>query len=99
MIDQRVFNPAEQSEELTKERDKEKFRNFVDQIEKTLHMMTELDDPECSKAEARAIWDRVFKTDFFSKLQKEEKEDKKPYSPSDGYPNKAVNIHGPGTAA
>ena len=98
-LNKRVFNPTDRSEELTKEEDDDKCQKLIDQVEKTLGEMEGLDDPECSKLEARKIWDSIFKTDFFSNLQKKEKEEQEPYSPSDSYPNKAVNIHGPGTAA
>jgi hypothetical protein len=95
----KVFNPANPSEELTKPADQDKIQKLIDRIAKSLETLRVLDDPDCSQTEAREAWDEVFKTDFFSKLQGEEQASKAPYTPSESYPNKSVNIQGPGTAA
>lgn len=94
-----VYNPANRSEELTKPAHLDKIKKFIELIGKSLETLRVLDDADCSQAEAREAWDEVFTTDYFSKLQSDEQSAKAPYTPSEGYPNKSVNIRGPGTAA
>lgn len=94
-----VVNPADQTEELTKEADKDKIDKLVEKVSESLYTLAVLDDSECSQAEAREAWDEVFVTDFFSLLQSDEQANRTPNTPADGYPDKRVNIQGPGTAA
>ncbi len=94
-----VYNPANSSEELTKLADADKIEKFIELIGKSLETLRVLDDADCSQVEAREAWDEVFKTNYFSSLQSDEQSAKAPYTPSEGYPNKSVNIQGPGTAA
>ena len=97
--DKAVLNPADLSEELTKDRDLDKITKLIDRISASMENLRILDDPECSQAEAREAWDEVFVTDFFSDLQAVEQSSKAPATPSDSYPDKRVNIQGPSTAA
>lgn len=94
-----VYNPADRSEELTRDRDGDKIDKLIQKIEGSLKTLEILDDPDCSQVEARKAWDNVFKSDFFSKLQMDEQAKKAPATPSDSYPDKRVNIQGPGTSA
>ena len=94
-----IVNPANCAEILTKDKDSARCDLLISRIKESLKTLDVLDDPKCSQIEARAAWDRVFKTDFFSKLQMDEQAARSPTTPSDGYPDKRVNIQGPGTAA
>ncbi|MES2736625.1 MAG: nucleotidyltransferase [Verrucomicrobiota bacterium] len=95
----KVYNPADLSEELTRDRDSGKIDKLIEQIDSSLKTFEILDDPDCTQVEARKAWDKVFKSDFFSELHMDEQAKKVPATPSDSYPNKRVNIQGPGTSA
>lgn len=95
----KVYNPADSSEELTRERDSSKIDKLIEKIDNSLDTLKILDDPDCTQVEARKSWDKVFTTDFFSKLQMDEQAKKAPTTPSDSYPDKRVNIQGPSTSA
>lgn len=97
--DRKVYNPADSSEELTRDSDSGKIDKLIQQIDSSLKTLEILDDPDCTQIEARKAWDRVFKSDFFSELHMDEQAKKVPATPSDSYPNKRVNIQGPGTSA
>ena len=94
-----VHNPADTSEELTKESDRKKIDLMIEKLSDSLSQLAILDDPGCTKREARQAWDRVFDCDFFSKLHLQEQSSKVPATPSNSYPDKRVNIQGPGTSA
>lgn len=95
----KVYNPANGSEELTRERDSTKIDKLIEKIDSSLKTLEIVDESDCSQVEARKAWDKVFKTDYFSKLQLDEQAKKAPATPSDSYPDKRVNIQGPGTSA
>lgn len=95
-----VYNPADAAEVLTKDSDTEKFDALVSAVGSTLEDLKKLDGLSCSLAEARKVWDKVFKTDYFSKLQDEDDAaGRAPYTPSPTEPSKKVNVSGPGTSA
>lgn len=94
-----VYNPADRSEELTKETDAAKFKKLADQISKTLETLAVLDDVNCSLAEARGAWDETFVTDYFHLLQESSQAGKAPYTPSKTEPTKPVSVKGPNTSA
>jgi hypothetical protein len=71
---------------------------LISQLGKSIERMKVL-DTDCSKAEARAVWDDVFKTDFFQSRQESEQAAKGPYTPSVTEPNKRTSVRGPGTSA
>lgn len=62
---QRVFNPANHSEELTKESDKAKIDAFIQQIHETLSGLEVLEKANCRRSEALKAWKETFKTDYF----------------------------------
>jgi hypothetical protein len=95
----KIYNPASRNEELTKSKDDQKIDKFIEKIGESLSDLAILDDPECSQLESRKAWDKVFKSEFFSKLQLDEQANKMPATPSNSYPDKRVNIQGPGTSA
>lgn len=97
--DKVVYNPADPAEELTKEGDDDKCEALIEKIEESLETLEILDDPDCTKAEAREAWDSAFKTDYFSKLQDDDQGGKAPYTPSKQVPKTPASVSGPGTAA
>lgn len=95
--DKVVKNPV-QDEELTKPIDAARMTKLISQLGKSIERLKVL-DTDCSKPEARAVWDEVFKTDFFQGRQESEQAAKGPYTPSITEPNKRTNVRGPGTSA
>lgn len=95
-----VRNPAKPAEILTSAKDDSKFDALIEKIGESLDSLKVLDLPNCSMTDARRAWDKAFKTDYFSKLQKvDEDAAKGPYTPSATEPEKKAYIRGPGTAA
>lgn len=95
--DKVVKNPV-QDEEFTKPADAARMTKLIVQLGKSIERMKML-DTDCSKAEARAVWDDVFKTDFFQGRQESEQAAKGPYTPSVTEPTKRTSVRGPGTSA
>jgi hypothetical protein len=92
-----VRNPADYSEVLTKEIDDSKMEALIGQIDESLDDLEKLDRPYCSGADAREVWDRIFCTDFFSKLPT--LEESEPCTPSYEEPKTRVYISGSGRSA
>ena len=99
LVDRVVRNPKFVSEILTKDSDGEKIDKLVELIKDTLDAMAVLDDPKCTKSEAREVWDETFKTDYFGNLEDDDQAQKAPYTPSPTEPQKPVYVRGPGTSA
>ena len=95
-----VRNPAKFSEVLTKEKDGPKIDALIKKLGETLQGLNVLDKPGCTMTEARAAWDKTFKTDYFGELQKDDEAAAKgPFTPSVTEPEKKAYIRGPQTAA
>ena len=84
-----VYNPADRTEEL-------KFKKLSEAINVALKKLAVLDDLACSRALARDAWDQVFKTEFFSNLERQDRERESSASIN---PARPVNKQGGGTYA
>ena len=94
-----VRNPKAWSEILTKDSDGAKIDKLTERIKDTLSEMEVLDDPKCTKSEARDVWDATFKTDYFGNLENDDQARKAPYTPSSTEPQTPVYLRGSGTSA
>jgi hypothetical protein len=73
----RVFNPANLSEELSKKSDETKVNALILQIGKALSGLDVLDRSNCRRSEALRAWKEAFKTDYFdSEIAAAEEEEK-----------------------
>jgi len=76
--DDRVNNPVNQAEELTKPADARKVSALIEALENTLREMQKLDRANCRRSEALRVWKNVFKTDYFdSEISRGEEDERR----------------------
>ena len=77
ILDKGVFNPANRTEELTRDKDAARLNALVDQIGSLLKTLGVLDKANCRRSEALKAWKEVFKTDYFDAEIEEAEENEK----------------------
>ncbi len=70
-----VFNPCDQSEELTKGADDPKVQELEDRLTWALDRLRDVKSETCDKNEALKRWNDIFNTDFFDQFIEDEDEE------------------------
>jgi hypothetical protein len=72
-----ILNPANTTEQLSKETDEARINALLNQIGKSLSRLEVLDKPNCRRSEALRAWKDIFKTDYFdAEIDKAEEDEK-----------------------
>jgi hypothetical protein len=72
-----ILNPANTTEQLSKETDAARINALINQIGKSLSRLEVLDKPNCRRSEALRAWKDIFKTDYFdAEIDKSEEDEK-----------------------
>lgn len=69
-----VYNPVDQTEELSKGSDDPKVQELQDRLDWAIDRLQDVFNGTCSKNEALKRWNDIFNTDFFSQFLEKEKD-------------------------